>query len=125
MSGISRREWAKRMLGVAAIGVPVVKALGTAVAYAAPKPLVDPVKNAMAKALAYVHDTSKADKSLKKDKQGVKAADQNCAVNCVFKQGKVEKIKDPKLGEIEVIGCSMFAQNSVAAKGWCKQWTKG
>ena len=121
----SRRSFAKKLGAIAALSVPFFSAVGSKIAQAAPKPLVDPAKDALAKALAYVHDAKKADKTKKKDKQGVKADDQNCK-NCVFKQGKPEKIKDPKTGkEIEVIGCSMFPGKSVAVPGWCAQWTKG
>jgi len=66
--------------------------------------------DAMASALGYKADASKADKA----KYPKYAAGQQCA-NCALYQGKPGAATGP---------CPVFAGKQVAAKGWCSTWAK-
>ncbi len=113
---LPRRALLKGALGLAAI--PVVAAVGTAAAQApAAKPApggtnlprLDPA-SPQAKALAYVHDTSKVDQKA----NPMHKPDQRCN-NCIHWQAKPT---DPWGG------CGIFPGRSVAGPGWCKVWAK-
>ena len=67
-----------------------------------------PEDDPVGKSLEYTHDASTVDPA----KRPNPAAEQNCA-NCALAKG---------VDAGEWIGCNMFANNSVAAKGWCKVW---
>jgi hypothetical protein len=64
--------------------------------------------------LKYVEDGTKA---TRKDKQGVKGADQWCD-NCNFYKNEIDH-DGKKVGQ-----CTMLANKYVTAKGWCNVWSK-
>ena len=80
--------------------------LGVRVAHAAEVDTGD----AVAAALGYVTDASKADKA----KYPQYAAGQDCA-NCKQYQGNAGNATG---------GCTIFGGRNVAAKGWCSAWVK-
>ncbi len=98
------------MFAATAAGFAVV-GINSATAQKAPAalPALDE-KDATAKALGYVADTTKADKV--KYKQH--AATQKCT-NCALFVGK----DTDKAG-----GCPLFAGKQVAGNGWCASWVK-
>ena len=67
-------------------------------------------KDPQAAALAYVADTTKADRK----KFPKHANDQKCN-NCALFQGKVGDASG---------GCPLFGTKHVAAGGWCSAWAK-
>jgi len=67
-------------------------------------------KTAQAKALGYVADATKVDKT----KFKTYAAGQLCN-NCALYQGKVTDV---------AAGCPLFAGKQVAGKGWCNAYAK-
>ena len=84
--------------------------------------LVDP-NSAEAKQVNYIHEHKDLkDKSVMKDTQGVKWADQKCE-GCSFYE---KRDKDNKVGARSVGGCKMpFATGKVVAStGWCTTWAK-
>ena len=96
-SRTSRRRF-MRVAGTGLVALPFAGLIPVQVVNAAGMPPVtadDPI----AKALAYV-DASTTD-------------GQQCN-NCNFWQG----------GDADRGGCQLFPDKSVAAKGWCKSWTK-
>jgi len=66
--------------------------------------------DAQAKALGYVHDATKVDKT----KQAKFAAGQNCH-SCQLFQGKPTDAWG---------GCPLFGVKQVAGGGWCSAWAK-
>ena len=102
MNTTNRRTF---ILQVVAAGSTV--AASRAVAQAAPK-LAE--NDPQAVALAYTHDTTKADaKKFPKHE-----AAQKCS-NCQLYQGKANEAWGP---------CQLFAGKQVAANGWCSGWVK-
>jgi hypothetical protein len=97
MKDISRRK----MLGMSAAALIVgpAMALSSRPAMAADLPRVDP-DDAQAKALAYVHESAKAES--------------NCA-NCQLYTG------DPAA---DWGTCAIFPGKQVATSGWCSAWVK-
>ena len=73
-----------------------------------------PETDPTAKALKYVSDATKANRT---DRSGVKGKDQNCS-NCSLytKQGEIDGKEAGK--------CLMIQGGSVAATGWCGSWAK-
>ncbi len=101
MTSSNRRVF---LMQVAACGS--VMAAGSAQAQAAK---IDE-KDAQAVALAYVHDTTKADKK----KFPKHSNDQKCN-NCALYQGKATDAW---------AGCPLFGTKQVAGPGWCSAWAK-
>ncbi len=101
MSDASRRTF---MIQAAACG----SALAAGSAFAQPARIDE--KDPQAVALAYVHDTSKAD--TKKFPKHTK--DQKCN-NCALYQGKATDAWG---------GCPLFGAKQVAGPGWCSAWAK-
>ena len=119
-----RRDFLKLML-VAAGAATVLPQLaiaeerrrGGSAAAAGDPPLVEPGKGAAA-SLNYVHKQSDIkDESLKKERQGMPFAKQNCA-NCQLYTANGKK------GADDVGKCSIFPNQVVKAKGWCTSWAK-
>jgi hypothetical protein len=102
MSVSNRRVF---LMQVAACGTALT---GAAVAQAQPARLdeADP----QAKALGYVHDTTKVDKA----RFPRHANDQKCT-NCALFQGKATDAWG---------GCPLFGAKQVAGPGWCSAWAK-
>jgi hypothetical protein len=93
-------------VGAAAVAVPVATILAGRSASAQAKPKLD-VNDPVAKALMYVEDATKVDKSKAPNfKPG-----QDCA-NCLQIQGDSGEWR----------GCNAFPGKLVAAKGWCSAW---
>ena len=103
MSKIARRKFLQ-LSAVAAAGL-IVKPGREAYASDLPQLSED---DPMAQAMKYTHDASTVDPATRNNP----APEQNCA-NCALAKG---------VDAGEWIGCNMFANNSVAAKGWCKVW---
>lgn len=97
MNDISRRK----MLGLSAAALIVgpALALNGRLAIAADMPHVDP-EDAQAKALSYVHQSTKADS--------------NCR-NCQLYSGDAAAEWGP---------CAIFPGKQVSAAGWCSAWVK-
>lgn len=92
------------LLALAPLAAKDVLAQAKAPAGALPKL---PLDNAQAKALNYVESTKGlAHKTFK--------AGSDCS-NCMFFKGAAGQAYGP---------CTLFPQNSVAAKGWCSAWAK-
>ncbi len=100
----------RRFLTQVAVAVPAAAVLlETGVAQDLPRLALD---DPSAKALLYVEDTNKVDRS---NPQAARwAADQNCA-NCSQIQGKDGDAWRP---------CAIFPGKLVASPGWCSVWQK-
>ncbi|MCX6126674.1 MAG: high-potential iron-sulfur protein, partial [Proteobacteria bacterium] len=73
-----------------------------------------PETDPTAKALKYVSDATKANRT---DRSGVKGKDQNCAGCSLYtKQGTIDGKEAGK--------CLMIQGGSVTAIGWCGSWAK-
>lgn len=101
----------RRFITQVAVAVPAASLLlDTAVAQDLPHVALD---DPSAKALLYVEDASKVDRS---NPQAARwAADQHCA-NCSQILGKAGDAWRP---------CKIFPGKLVASKGWCSVWQKG
>ena len=92
----------------------MIQAAACGSAFAAGNTLAQPVrideKDPQAVALAYVHDSAKAD--TKKYPKHTK--DQKCN-NCALYQGKATDAWG---------GCPLFGTKQVAGPGWCSAWAK-
>ncbi|MDA9951014.1 high-potential iron-sulfur protein [Oligoflexaceae bacterium] len=102
-------------LSIASVGLMSGLSVVTTSVFAKDLKLVDPATNAIAKAIQYHHDATKAKRA---DKMGVKAAQQHCANCALYKEaGKIDG---------KVVGtCTMIAGVKVAAAGWCVSWVPG
>ena len=102
MTQLSRRHFLRGAVASAML-IPLVN-LQIPKAFAAAR--VNP-DDPTAKALGYVEDATKANRT---DKAGVAAAEQHCS-NCMFYSGT---------GEYG--GCALFQGGEVAGAGWCTAW---
>ena len=94
-------------VGAAAVAVPVAAILSSRTALAEDKPKLD-VNDPVAKALMYVEDAAKVDKT----KAPSFKAGSNCA-NCA---------QVPAGSSGDWLPCNAVPGKLVAAKGWCTAW---
>lgn len=102
----SRRN-AIRVVLTGMASIPLASLVGGRFAVAADLPHLEESDPA-AKALQYVHDASKANRT---DKGGVAASEQYCH-NCQFIQAESGEWRP----------CALFPGKAVAADGWCISW---
>jgi len=97
MKKLNRRQFLGSAAAIVALSPPL---LGTArLAVAADAPRLDP-NDPQAKALAYVHESSKAG---------------NACANCQLYSGAADAAWGP---------CAIFPGKQVAGAGWCSAWVK-
>lgn len=101
------RRHAVRMLLAGVASVPLINLVNMAAAQAEDLPQLSE-DDPSAKALSYVSDASKANRT---DKQGVAASEQFCH-NCQFIQA-AEGAWRP---------CALFPGKAVNENGWCMSW---
>ncbi|HEY4074108.1 MAG TPA: high-potential iron-sulfur protein [Herbaspirillum sp.] len=104
----NRRTFLKNLTNMAVVSAAAVSA-GIPIVARADLAKVDE-NDPQAKAMGYVHDTTKADK-VKFPKHTVA---QKCD-NCQLFQGKAGDAQGP---------CPLFSGKAVAANGWCSAYTK-
>lgn len=104
----NRRTFLKNLTHMAVASAAAVTA-GIPIAARADLPKVDE-NDPQAKAMGYVHDTTKADKA-----KFPKHADAQKCSNCQLFQGKVGDAQGP---------CPLFPGKTVAANGWCSAYAK-
>ena len=118
MMKTNRRDFLVKGLMFVGAGAIAVSSLEKLAFAGAPELKLVDEKDAVATALKFVQDGSKADAKARVDKMGVAAKDQKCS-NCSL------YTKEGKIGKDEVGKCSMLAGKGVVkAGGWCAGWVK-
>ncbi len=111
---LSRRSLLQNFALTVPAAILVAKSINASAEAAKPELKLVPDTDPTAKALKYVHDASKAQRT---DKGGVKAKDQSCA-NCQF-YTKAGDIAGKEVGK-----CLMIPSGMVKGAGWCASWAK-